>query len=55
MSLDSKKESIFSIVKCGPLRTFNLKNTSEKSGFVKKRFFSISMQNQQKIFYTFTR
>lgn len=55
MVLDSMKELIFSIVKRGPLRTFNLKNTSEKSDFVENHYFALYMQNQSKMFFTYNR
>ena len=39
MDPDSIKEDIFSIFKRGPVRTFKLKNTSEKSGFANYHYF----------------
>ena len=55
MEPDIIKEHIFSSFKRGPMRTFKLKNTSEKSDFVKNHFFAVFMQNKSKIFFRHTK
>ena len=55
MEPGSIKENIFSSFKRGPMRTLKLKNTSEKSDFVKNNFFAIFMQNKSKIFFIHTK